>query len=188
MHKRLSDRVDFADREDNETVELFLRQHWVTNLPWIYTAIALMLVPLFLPALLIYFGMSWVREIPTDVTISLSVVWGMLIVAFVTESFLHWYFNIYIVTNHHLVDINFHNILYRDKTEIRLEDIQSSKPSIKGFTRSLFNFGDIIIETAAERQRIEFKAVPRPDLVAEVIQDLQRAFETPLPKGDSHAT
>lgn len=180
--------IYFADQENDETIELFLRQHWITNLPWLFITLILLLMPFIMPTLLISLGLTWVALIPPDVSLALLVVWGMLITAYIIESFLHWYFNIYIVTNHHLVDINFHNLLYRDKVEIRLEDIQSSKPSIKGFIRSLFNFGDIVIETAAEKQRIEFKAVPRPDLVAEVIQDLQRVFEKSLPEGEPHAS
>lgn len=175
----------FADQEEDEEIELFLRAHWITNLAWLVLALALLFIPGVLTAVLGAAGLNLVNTLPTSLSFSLNILWLMLVVAYVVEKFLQWYFNIYIVTNQHLVDINFHNLLSRDKVEIRLEDIQSSKPSVKGVLRSLFNFGDIIIETAAEKQRVEFHDVPRPDLVAERIQDLQHLQEVKThEKGD----
>lgn len=170
-------KVRFADQEDGEQVELFLRQHPITTLPWVLVSIVLAILPLTIGPLLRQITFLRLYQIPDTLTFSIVLLWYMLVVAYILEHFLRWYFNIYIVTNLHVVDVNFHNILYRDKVEIRLEDIQSSKPSIKGVIGSLFHFGDIIIETAAERQRIEFRAVPKPDMVAERIQDLQRVQE-----------
>ncbi|KKQ79056.1 MAG: hypothetical protein UT01_C0052G0003 [Candidatus Daviesbacteria bacterium GW2011_GWA1_38_7] len=93
------------------------------------------------------------------------------------ESYLHWYFNIYIVTNMHLVDINFHTLLSREIIEVRLEDVQSQSSKIQGFFKSIFHFGDVVIETAGERQRITFLNVPKPDAVADRIQDLTAVQE-----------
>ena len=83
------------------------------------------------------------------------------------------------MTNKHLVDINFHNLLQRDITEVRLDDVQSAKSKINGIFGSLFHYGDVIIETAAERQQIQFLAVPKPDFVKDRIQDLQELEEGP---------
>lgn len=170
-------RIRFADQETDEEVELFLRRHPVTNIPWLLTTIVLIFLPSLIGTLMVSLGLTWVAQIPVNLSLALSILWLMIVLAYIIEQFLSWYFNIYIVTNRHLVDINFHNLLSRDKVEIRLEDIQSSKPSIKGVMASLFHYGDIVIETSAERQRIEFHAVPRPDFVAERIQDLQHKQE-----------
>lgn len=167
----------FADQEADEEIELFLRAHWITNLSWLGLVLILLWLPEGLALVFWITGLRLADTLPSSLSFSLNILWLMLILAYSVEKFLQWYFNIYIVTNQHLVDINFHNLLSRDKVEIRLEDIQSSKPSIKGVLRSFFNFGDIIIETAAEKQRIEFHDVPRPDLVAERIQDLQHLQE-----------
>lgn len=169
--------IRFEGQESNERIELFLRQHPILNVPWIVITIGLVFVPSVVPSFLNQISFLNFGTIPVSLSISLTLLWYMLVVAYVIERFLKWYFNIYIVTNLHVVDVNFYNILYRDKVEIRLEDIQSSKPSVKGVVGSMFHYGDIIIETSAERQRIEFHAVPRPDLVAERIQDLQRVHE-----------
>ena len=164
-------KIRFVDQEADEHIELFLRQHWVTNIPWIFTT----LLALALPFVLLRLNQIWefvsLESLPENLSLSLFIFWLMLVLVYVIESFLHWYFNIYIVTNSHLVDINFHNLLNRDFVEVRIEDVQSVKSQV--LTGQLFNFGNLIIETAAERQHIEFTKVPKPDLVKERIQDIQ---------------
>lgn len=173
------DKMRFADQEEDEKIELLLRRHFITNFPWIFlTFLGVFAVPVVLGfrGLFADFG---IEKMPLEITVSFIILWYLFLAAYFFSKLLHWYFNIYIVTNKHLVDINFHNLLNRDFTEVRLDDIQSSKSHIKGIIGSLFHFGDVVIETAAERQNITFDGVPRPDFVKERIQDLQEKEEGP---------
>jgi uncharacterized membrane protein YdbT with pleckstrin-like domain len=68
--------------------------------------------------------------------------------------------------------VDFDSLLYRKITEINLTDIESVKSKISGVFGSLFNYGDVNIETAATHQAVDFIQVPRPDFVADTIQDL----------------
>lgn len=171
--------IHFADQEDNETIELLLRRHGITNVPWLVVAAIGLILPIVILSLSVVVNFLRSVQVPYEVLLSLLILWYLLILAYVIGKFLHWYFNLYIVTNLHLVDINFHNLLSRDKVEVRLDDVQSVKPKVSGIFGSLFNFGDLNIETAAERQHLEFTAVPKPDMVTERIQDLQEAQEGP---------
>lgn len=166
-------RVRFAYQEEDEYIELLLRQHWVTNIPWILFTLAAFLVPLLISPLILLMGLDLGIEMPTDVTLATTVLWYLLIFAYAIEKFINWYFNIFIVTNLHIVDVDFHNLLNRHTTEIRLGDIQSPRAQIRGILGSLFNFGDVHIETAAKTQHIEFLSIPKPDLVVDRVQDLQ---------------
>lgn len=171
--------MKFADQEEDESIELLLRGHFITNVPWIF----LSFIGIFIPVLILNFSTLLsgfgVDKIPGNVILVSVILWYLFLLAFVISRLLNWYFNIYIVTNKHLVDINFYNLLNRDFTEVRLDDIQSSKSQIKGIIGSLFHYGDVIIETAAERQQIDFNSVPKPDEVKERIQDLQEREEGP---------
>jgi hypothetical protein len=42
-----------------------------------------------------------------------------------------------------------------------------------GVIRTMFNYGDVIIQTAAEIPQIEFHAVPHPDRVAAILRELR---------------
>lgn len=165
--------MHFAQQEDNEIIELVLRQHWVTNIPWILLALILFLLPViaiqFAPVALF----ALIPNIPYQIILFGLVLWYLLVFAYIFEKFLFWYFNIYIVTNLHLVDVNFRSLQQREVIEIKLQDIESSSSNISGIIRSLFNYGDVVIQTAADVQDITFDAVPYPDLVVDRIGDLK---------------
>jgi hypothetical protein len=167
------EQMSFAQQESDEKIELLLRQHWVTNLPWLISAFIAVFVPFAVVSWSPYFGLPFLTQIPNSIWIAAILLWYLLIIAFVIESFLYWYFNIYIVTDQHLVDIDFHSLLLRDVTEASLDNIESAKSTIKGITRSMFNYGDVVISTAAEHQDITFDGVPYPDRVADRINDLK---------------
>jgi uncharacterized membrane protein YdbT with pleckstrin-like domain len=170
-------KIRFAEQEADEHIELLLRQHWITNLPWIVSAFLGLLAPLIVDRYLQVQLLNQVSFIPSYVLSALTGLWYLLVLAYMIEKYLQWYFNIYIVTNTHLVDINFYNLMNRDITESRLDDIQSVSSTVKGIIAPLFNYGNVQVETAAERQQIAFESVPRPDLVADRIQDLQEKQE-----------
>ncbi|MFH0937080.1 MAG: PH domain-containing protein [Candidatus Daviesbacteria bacterium] len=170
--------IRLAHQEPDEYIELFLRQHWATNVPWIVSAILAAALPIVLPCINKLFGSVVTMQLPGEILASFLILWYLLVLAYILEKFLHWYFNIYIVTNTHLVDVDFLNLMYRSITSARLDDVQSAKSRISGIFRSLFNYGDVAIETAAKGQTLEFLAVPQPDFVADRIEDLRELQES----------
>ena len=46
-----------------------------------------------------------------------------------------------------------------------------------GVIRTVFNYGDVYIQTAAEVPAFEFLAVPKPDRVAGILQELRMEEE-----------
>lgn len=165
-------RLKFSEQEVDEVIELFLRQHWVTNVPWILGSLIAFVTPAVLLFLDQLFSTNYFAVIPLEISIGGIIVWYMLIMAYVLESFLFWYFNVYIVTNKHLVDINFYNLLNRQILEVKLVNVEGVFSKISGFIGSLFNYGDVVARTAAEKQEITFDRVPNPDYVTDRIQDL----------------
>lgn len=165
--------INFIEQEESEHIILLLRRHWVTNVPWILTSIFAILLPFAFFYLEEMFNLQISPNIPANIFVAAIVSWYILTVAYIIENFLNWYFNIYIVTNLHIVDINFFSLLYREIVEIRIQDVESAASKVQGIIASLFYFGDVMVETAAEKQNINFESVPNPDLVADRIQDLQ---------------
>ncbi len=167
------DKMRFSEQEPDEQIELLLRQHFITNIPWIFFAIIAAIIPFIIFNLRALIGLSFLSFVPSQFLLATLTLWYLLISAYVIENFLHWYFNIYIVTNTHLVDIDFDNILSRKVTEIHIGDVESAAANIKGLIASLFNFGDVVVETAAKKQEIGFLNVPFPDRVSDRINDIK---------------
>src|SRR5690606_26859575 len=109
--------IRFEQQEPDETIELFLRRHWVTNVPWVIIALLLSLTPFFVVVIDVSLGLGLTTNFPGSITTGLIIIWYLFTTAYVIENFLHWYFNIYILTNKHIVDVNYSSLLSRSVVE-----------------------------------------------------------------------
>lgn len=164
--------VHFATQGEDERVHLFLRRHFITNLTWIALSILLLLTP---PVLVPLFGgaLPFASLLIPNVLFVLTlfyyvIVFGTVILA----SFINWYFNVYIVTNERVIDVDFVNILYREVSATRLNLIQDVTTKTGGVIRAIFNYGDVFIQTAGNEANFDFHAVPKPQEVAREIEKL----------------
>jgi hypothetical protein len=158
--------IDFETRSDDEKVVLLLRQHFIVNLKWIFIAILMSLVP----GTVSMFGI--LSSLPSGFEIVINIVWYLVTMAYVLENFLSWYFNVYIVTNERIIDVDFNNLIYKRISDATLDNIQDITYNMGGVVRTVFNYGDILIQTASEVSEFDFLAVPEPDKVVKIINDL----------------
>lgn len=159
--------VSFETREDEEQVILFLRKHFITNLPWVFVSIVMFCVPSFVNILGI------LDSIPANFRFIFILIWYLITMAYTLESFLTWFFNVYIVTDERIIDIDFYNLTYKEVSDANLDKIEDVTYKMGGVIRTLFNYGDVLIQTAAEVTNFDFLAVPYPDKVVKVLQDLR---------------
>ncbi len=99
-------------------------------------------------------------------------IWYAISVAYALESFLDWFFNVCVVTDETVFDVDFTNLIYREISETDLDHIQDVTVRMRGVVRTMFDYGDVFIQTAGEVPRIEFEAVPHPDRVAKILREL----------------
>jgi hypothetical protein len=92
---------------------------------------------------------------------------------FVFEKFLTWFFNLSIVTDERIVDVDFINITTKKISVADLDKIQDVTFTNNGVFGTIFNFGDVIVQTAAELPEFIFEAVPQPASVANILQRLR---------------
>lgn len=161
------DSVEFENRDPQEKVILLLRKHPITNLGWIIFTFILLIAPSFFSAL------PFIESVPTRFRIVGVLIWYLVTAGFVYEKFLSWFYSVNIVTDERLFDVEFVNLIYRKMTDAEIEKIQDVTVRMGGAVRAMFNYGDIIIQTAAEIPEIEFEAVPEPDKVAKILRELR---------------
>lgn len=161
--------VSFGEQEDNENILLLIRRHFVTNVPWITTSVILLLLPFIFPFILRFFPFP----LPGQNTILLFVGFYYLVIfGFVLLNFTLWYFHAGLVTNIRVIDVDLSGILYRQIAEAKVQNIEDVTYNQSGFIRSLFNYGNVLVQTAGTQENIEYDRVPRPSHVAEIIGDL----------------
>lgn len=171
-HNRLSafrlypEDIDFETREKEEKIILVLRAHPITNVKWILVTILMFFVPGIAGA----FGI--LGSFPIGFSLVISLAWYLVTMTYALENFLNWYFNVYIVTTSRVIDVDFYNLIYKEVSDANLDKIQDVSYNMGGVARTVFNYGNVFIQTAAEVNNFDFLAVPSPDKVAKIIQDL----------------
>lgn len=165
------ERIDFETRGDDEKIVLILRQHIIVNVKWIVFAILMFLTPSVVKSFGVFNSVSGGFELVT------TMAWYLVSMAYAFEGFLNWYFNVYIVTNERIVDVNFHNLIYKSVSDATLDNIQDVTYNMGGVTRTVFNYGDVFIQTASEVSRFDFIAVPDPSRVSKIINELTEEHE-----------
>lgn len=162
--------IKFQDQEQDEEVILLVRQHFITNVPWILGIFLLGLLPVLLSFLIPFF--PFLLLISQELLFLSLLFYYLILFSFALLYFTIWYFNVGIITNKRLIDIDVHNILVRVLSEARLNSIQDVTVTQVGGIRSIFNYGDIDIQTEALKQNIEFYRVPRPNFIRTVVGNL----------------
>lgn len=156
----------FDSQGQEEQVLLLLRRHPVTQLHWLVSAFLLLFFPLllgYLPVGQLFSGLQ---------LLAFLVLWYLIVTGFILESFLSWFFNVFIITDERVIDVDFLSLIYKNVSAAKIDHIEDITATTGGALRSIFDFGDVIIQTAGAQQEIEFEDVPHPAKVTKLLNEL----------------
>lgn len=159
----------FENQDIDEKVVLLLRRHPITNLPWITLVIILALVPTLAGILQV------LQILPPKFQVATTVLWYLFTTAIFIQGALTWFFNVNIVTNKRIVDVDFYTLIYREISDARIDNIQEITYKVGGLLGTFFHFGNVEIQTAGALPNFNFENVPNPSRVTNILQDLQRS-------------
>jgi len=136
------------------------------------------------PALVLWLGLMgcvyWARHAGTTLSLVIGVIGVLLALAslpFVLYLVLDHRNDNYIVTNKRVVHEERVPFVHESRTEAPLRTIQDIQQSQEGILASMYNFGDLVIETAGERGQVVFRQIPHPaetrDAIFEQVQRVQ---------------
>jgi hypothetical protein len=149
-----------------EQIILILRQHPITQVKWILIIVVLIFLP-------ILFGNSGVFDfLPVKYQFAASLGWYLFIFGMIIESFLKWFYRVYIITDERLIDVDFLSMVYKNISTTKIDKIEDITSINTGFFASLVDYGTIIIQTAATKQELHFERVPHPSKVTSLINEL----------------
>jgi|YNPMSStandDraft_1061717.scaffolds.fasta_scaffold10606_5 uncharacterized membrane protein YdbT with pleckstrin-like domain len=155
----------------DEEIILIQRRHW---LPFVLESIPFIIISI-LPFMLFAFS----QTLPLNIKIIFDnysnyyfffsfvlifVLWLIFIIFWT-----NYYLDMIIITNKRIIDMEQIGLFSRDEAEIRFEKIQDIKIEINGVLPSLFKFGDIHIQSAAEMKEFILKDIPDPYKIKDVI-------------------
>lgn len=170
----------------NETVVLFLRRHWIdllrifffSGVLFVLPAVVGTLIELANPELLIH--PFWGPSL-------LAILFAYLLVVLVltcTELTDYW-LDVWIVTNERIINTEQQGLFNRVVSEVYLYQVQDVTSETKGLIATFLTFGDVFVQTAAERERFEFKNIDNPDDVKTAIVGLSKTCKNNHHHGES---
>lgn len=159
--------------EDEDEIILYLfRRAFITNFRWIFIAtLGLVLVPLF-NAFIITLSPNIHANLNPGFILSLNVFLYVVIFGYAFQGFLNWFFNIYIITNKRIFDLDFTGFLQKTISEAPLENVEDVTSTVSGTIRVVLNIGTVYIQTAAEEREFEFTDMSNPSKVRDIIADI----------------
>lgn len=159
----------FLGQHEHENIKLLLRRHIVV--------LIINLIPALFLAVIIYLGyrflpqnFSIIAESPYHEYFLLVInILALYNIGFIFLVWMDWYLDVWILTEERIVDIEQMGLFGRNVAEFKLDRIQDVTVHAKGILETIFNYGDVRIQTAGEKEEFVFEQVPGPYAAKDII-------------------
>jgi len=158
--RRLARRFRWQDPE--EVIVVRLHKHYVILIRNIALPCFLLLVDL------VGFGYLYIQSKST-LALVVGILLGLAPLLLILYMTVDNYNDNYIVTNKRVVHEERVPLVYESRTEAFLHTVQDVQQVRAGLLAQLYNFGDLIIETAGERGHVIFRQIPNPAETRDII-------------------
>ena len=169
--KKDPDGIGFSDKGEDEKIILFIRRSFITNVRWIFLGSLLLILPLFLPFILRFFS-NPLPHLPNTFYFFFSAFYYLVVATYWFINFISWYFNISLVTDKRVIDIDFSNLVYKDVAATKINLVQDVSFSQIGAIRTFFDYGDVLVQTAGTLDNFIFESAPQPENIVHIVEDL----------------
>jgi len=157
-------------KEPNEKIIMLLRRHWTVILfKLLFFSLAAILPVIFYFMANDFIGSIISHEAGYAIFVLSTSAYYLYIWLFIMAIFIDYYLDVWIVTNKRILNIEQKGLFHRVVSEQRLYRVQDVTSELKGILPTLFNYGTVHIQTAAEKSRFVFKQVPDPRHIAKKV-------------------
>ena len=163
--------ITFENQEEDEKILLFIRKDLITNLPWIIGGILFALLPAVITPILIFFHIL-IFFVPQKFILILYMFYYLLVAIYFFISFITWYFNIDLVTEKRIIDVDFEGLVYKNIAATKINLVQDVSYSQIGVIRTVFDYGNVLVQTAGTIDNFVFESVPRPEDAVHVVENI----------------
>jgi len=168
------DNLVFKGRKANENIILLLRRHWLVFifrfLPFLFLLIGIIIFHAFGTSVFTFlnlqFDLNWFYLVESF----FCILWWLAL--FIT--WINFYLDVWIVTDNRIVNIDQVALFSRNISELKHNKIQDVTSEVRGVIPTLFNYGDVYIQTAGNKQRFAFKQIFNPTNTRNIIMQLQK--------------
>lgn len=175
--------VAFPGQYPDENILLIKRRHPITQLGLAIYILAMFLLPVFLYLVLNFFWQIPLSGILLKLFLFATSLYLLFLLVVSFYMLIDYYLDVWIVTNQRIISIEQKGLFKRTVTELRYNRIEDITSEVEGLINTYFQFGDILIQTAAESERMILKQVPNPvetrRIIAEAYKKATESFDRP---------
>lgn len=163
----------FLHTKSYEKILYRLRRHGFTFIPAVLLFIVLLILPLGLYWIIVSNFIAWLED-PTSfaLLVLFASIYYLSVFLYFYTYFVTFYLDVLIVTNDRMVDIDQNSLFSRTVAEVDLYQIQDATSEIKGIFATLFNYGNVVIQTAGALPKFSLHNIPDPHGVRQRLLDL----------------
>ena len=161
------------NRLEGEKIIFLVRAHSILLLAKILLWLAVAVLPL-----IFYYTLGDViagiipAQIFRPILILFASIFYLYVWLFIFYIFVSYYLDVWIVTNERIINIEQNGLFERTLSEQKLFRVQDVTSQLSGFFAEIFDYGDVYIQTAGEKERFIFENVHNPTLICKKIINL----------------
>ena len=164
------------NKKPGEKIVFQMRSHWILFAAELLLLIVLATLPV---GLYVVFQGVWpsllIGTISKPILVLMTSAYYLMLWLFFITKFIDYYLDVYLVTSDRVLDVSQQGMFARTVSELDLARVQDVTSEVKGVLRSLMNFGNVYIQTAAEKERFIFEDVKSPDVIRKRLLELVEA-------------
>lgn len=162
-----------------EQIVLFLRRHWIDLVRIFVMTAVLLVVPVVVGVVMEMMNPEMMLHPFWGPALMVALVAYLLVVLVLTFTELtDYWLDVWIVTTERIINTEQHGLFNRVVSEVYLSQIQDVTSETRGYLATFLTFGNVFVQTAAERERFEFKNIDNPDDVKVAITGLAKTCKT----------
>lgn len=165
-----------GDFKEHERVVAVIRHHWFVLFRDVFGVAFLFFLPFFVIPLFwsIAVQAGSVPSVPGGVVLFFASMWALLMWNFIFTKWTDFYYDIWVITNWRIVDINQIGMFKRSvATILTLDHIQDVEAQTHSVIGTFLNFGNIQVQTAAAHREFSMLDVANPTSVVQIIREAQ---------------
>ena len=167
----------FENLAYDESIIVKSRKHILSVLPSIIVFFILLLLPVVIIIVAYFSGIPLFKFPYVNILVLSISCYYMIYLLVFTSELISYYYDLLLVTKKNVISIEQLTMFSRKILQYNLEQIEDINSNTTGFLPSLFNFGEIIIQTAGTKELTIIKGMPYPQKIASKIMELRNSSD-----------
>lgn len=164
----------FKEVKDEEKIINIYRRHWF-DIFLQFAMIFFMVIALLVGFFILPEIFSALQERDTYISFLFAQsIFAILIWMYAFFVWIDYYFDVWIITDKRIINIVQGGLFNRRVSELDLGRIQDVTTEVKGIIQTFLNYGEVYVQTAAEKERFIFHNVPNPYAVKDIIMTMRK--------------